>query len=196
MNDPAVTLRARLREATQPAHTRLEAVLRLSEEQPAQAAILHLLARFHGFHTTWEPALKGVVPDHLLIARRKLPLLEHDLRILGAGDDFLHGLPACPDAPSLCRGEAGAAGSLYVMEGSTLGGRVISRLLSHTPWYPQEGLTYWDPYGADTGARWRETLAYLESLPAGWSDQVVASACATFAMLESWLQPLPPDGGQ
>ena len=40
----------------------------------------------------------GVVPDHLLIARLKLPLPEQDLRSLGAGDDFLHAQTACPAA--------------------------------------------------------------------------------------------------
>jgi heme oxygenase len=184
-----VTLRARLREATQPAHSRLEASLRLLDESATEADIRRLLGRFHGFHAAWEPALKGVVPDHLLDPRLKLPLLEHDLRSLGVADDLLHDLPACPGALSLCRGKAGAAGSLYVMEGSTLGGRVINRLLSKAPWYPMKGLTYWDPYGADTSLRWKETLDYLESLPATWSGEVVASAHATFVLLQSWLVP-------
>jgi len=195
MNDPTVTLRARLREATQPAHLRLEAGLRLLEEPLNEARVLRLLARFHGFHAAWEPALRGVIPAHLLKARLKLPLLERDLRILGAADDFLRGLPACLEAASFCRSEASAAGSLYVLEGSTLGGKVINRLLSGAPWYPARGLAYWDPYGADTGKRWKETLGYLESLPPGWSDEVIASACATFDLLHSWLlaQPRQPE---
>jgi len=191
MDDPTVTLRARLREATQPAHLRLEAGLRLLEEPLNEARILRLLARFHGFHATWEPALRGVIPAHLLNVRVKLPLLERDLRSLGAADDFLRGLPACLEAVSCCRSEASAAGSLYVLEGSTLGGRVINRLLSGAPWYPAGGLAYWDPYGADTGKRWRETLVYLESLPPDWSDEVIASARATFDLLHSWLVPEP-----
>jgi len=187
MDDSPLTLHARLRDATQPDHLRLEGELRLLEEPLTQGRTLRLLARFHGFHRAWEPALEGVIPDHLLNARLKLPLLERDLRSLGAGDDFLRTLPACADAASLCRDEASAAGSLYVLEGSTLGGRVINRVLSGAPWYPATGLAYWDPYGAATGSRWKETLGYLESLPSGWSDEVIASACATFALLHSWL---------
>jgi heme oxygenase len=189
MDDPATTLRARLRVATQPAHSELEASLWVLDEQAPKAVVMNLLGRFYGFHASWEPALKGVVPDHLLYPRLKLPLLDQDLRSLGAGDELLHALPACHAAASLCHNEASAAGSLYVIEGSTLGGRVISRLLSSASWYPPKGLAYWTPYGPETGRRWKETLSYLESLPAAWSDEVIASAHATFCLLQSWLPP-------
>lgn len=181
-----MTLHARLRDATQPAHSRLEASLGLLNE-PAAVRILHLLGRFHGFHASWEPAVQKVLPDRLSNDRLRLPWLEHDLRSLGVSDAHIRALPACPDAVLLCQDEASAAGSLYVLEGSTLGGRVINRRLSTAPWYPPNGLTYWEADGPSTGGRWKETLEYLERLPAGWSNAIVASACATFALLQSWL---------
>jgi heme oxygenase (biliverdin-IX-beta and delta-forming) len=191
----AVTLHARLREVTQPAHLRLEASLKLLERPANAARMRRLLGRFHGFHASWEPALRGVVPESFLETRLKLPLLEQDLRSLGAEDELLRALPTCPGAVSLCRGQASAAGSLYVLEGSTLGGHVINRRLSDEPWYPPQGLTYWNSYGVDTGRRWKETLAYLESLPGAWSGEIVDSAHATFELLHSWLQPAClPDG--
>jgi heme oxygenase len=78
-----------------------------------------------------------------------------------------------------------------VLEGGTLGGRVIERVLAAAPWYPEGGLSYWNPYGNDTGKRWKETLDYLESLPVSWADEVIGSAEATFDLLERWL-PLRP----
>jgi hypothetical protein len=48
----------------------------------------------------------GVVPDHLLIARLKLPLPEQGLSSLGARSDFHCAQPACPAPLLLCRSEA------------------------------------------------------------------------------------------
>lgn len=160
----------------------------LEEPVPADR-IMRLLQRFHGFHATWEPALEGKVPEQMLLPRLKLPLLQADLRSLGADDSLLRALPSCPSAPALCQDQASAAGALYVMEGSSLGGLVIDRVLARAPWYPAGGLHYWHPYGRDTGKRWKETLDYLEALPACWSDEVIESANATFDLLQSWLPP-------
>jgi heme oxygenase len=162
----------------------------LQEPVPADR-IMHLLERFHGFHSTWEPALEGLVPEELLSPRLKLPLLRADLRSMGADESLLRALPSCSAAPSLCTDRASAAGSLYVLEGSSLGGLVIERVLARSPWYPAAGLRYWQPYGSDTGKRWKETLHYLEALPASWSEEVIGSANATFDLLQSWLRAHP-----
>jgi heme oxygenase (biliverdin-IX-beta and delta-forming) len=171
------------------AHARLEAALDLLAAPIAADRIVRLLERFHGFHAAWEPALKGRVPDSLLEPRLKLPLLEHDLRCLGVGDERLLALPQCHDAVGLCATEADAAGALYVLEGSTLGGRIISRSLQAAPWHPPQRLRYWNPYGEDTGRRWSETLAYLRTLPASQSGAIASSASATFDLLHAWLVP-------
>lgn len=158
--------------------------------------IVRLLERFHGFHAVWEPALRGRVPESLLAPRRKLPLLQHDLRCLGVGEGRLLALPRCLAAIRLGASEADAAGALYVMEGSVLGGRIISRSLRAAPWHPPQRLLYWDPYGDDTSRRWSETLAYLESLPPAQSDAIVRSAAATFGVLQAWLLPHANSTGQ
>lgn len=151
--------------------------------------IIRLLERFHGFHAAWEPALGGRVPDPLLVPRLKLPLLQHDLRCLGVADRRLRALPSCKRAAGLCESPAAAAGALYVLEGSTLGGRIISRSLQAAPWHPPQRLQYWNPYGDDTGRRWSETLAYLESLSPADDDAVIRSAINTFDVLHAWLLP-------
>lgn len=48
----------------------------------------------------------------------------------------------------------------YVLEGSTLGGHVILRGLAARG-VTDAGLAFLDPYGAETGARWRGFLAVL-----------------------------------
>jgi len=186
----------RLRHATRTAHAQLESALNLLAAPIASDRIVCLLERFHGFHAAWEPALKGLVPDELLAPRLKLALLRQDLRSLGVGDRRLRALPDCHAAAGLCATEADAAGALYVMEGSTLGGRIISRSLQESPWLGRRRLQYWNPYGEDTGKRWSETLAYLESLPSSGSDAIIRSAIATFDVLHAWLLPELPLRGQ
>lgn len=188
-------LRDRLRQATGPAHAQLEGKLKLLHEPLVRERFVWLLGRFHAFHEAWEPAMAAALPTHLVQWRLKLPLLERDLQYLGVDAGQLATLPACPRASSLGADEAQAAGALYVMEGSTLGGRIITRSLEQASWYPPSGLKYWDPYGGEVGRHWQQTLAYLESLPVAWSGDIIASAIATFELLQSWLLPQDiPDG--
>ncbi|NLD53295.1 MAG: biliverdin-producing heme oxygenase [Burkholderiaceae bacterium] len=178
---------SRLRSATRSSHQRLEAALGLAAPLVEEAKVVRLLERLHGFHAAWEPALEGMVPDAIRVPRLKAPLLADDLGRLGVPAARLRSLPLCDAASKLCGSEAEAAGALYVIEGSTLGGRVITRGLQDAPWLHGRALRYWDAYGADTGRRWQETLAYLEALPALAGERVVASAVATFELLQAWL---------
>ena len=57
--------------------------------------------------------------------RRRLHLLEADLAVLGSSARAVDALQACP--VPLLHDAAEALGSLYVIEGSTLGGRIIQR---------------------------------------------------------------------
>jgi heme oxygenase len=56
---------------------------------------------------------------------------------------------------------AEALGALYVLEGSSLGGRVILKELKRRD-VSLAGLGFLDPYGADTSRRWQSFLAILE----------------------------------
>ena len=84
-----------------------------------------VLQGFHRFHRAWEPMIVGLIdrPD-LLAPRARLGAIERDLAALGAA-------PADGPAPDLTAlvGAAEGWGSLYVMEGSTLGGLVIAKAL-------------------------------------------------------------------
>lgn len=54
-----------------------------------------------------------------------------------------------------------ALGSFYVVEGSTLGGRIILREL-RTRGVADPELSFLDPYGSASGRMWRSLLAVLE----------------------------------
>jgi heme oxygenase len=184
-------VREQLRQETAALHRRLEAALGLLHEPPCGLRMRALLARFHGFHRVWEPALAACLGDgEFTRVRRRTGLLRLDLAALGLSQRQIDALAGCDVAASLCRTRAAALGSLYVMEGSTLGGRHIARHLATAPWLPAGGLHYFEPYGAHTGARWQETLSHLEA--AGLPCRALADGARdTFELLHDWLTDQP-----
>lgn len=186
--EPMNPLILELRQATAAAHERLEHALDLLSEPLSRARFAHVLSRFHGFHRVWEPAMADTLADPAMFApRRRLSHLEADLERLGVDPSAL---PVCDDAARLAQG-AGAIGSLYVMEGSTLGGQVIARALAKADWAPEGGLSYFQPYGARTGVMWRAFGDYADArTPPQDRGAVVSRAVETFDVLRLWLTAL------
>jgi heme oxygenase (biliverdin-IX-beta and delta-forming) len=177
-----------LRSATAGHHARVEALMPSLDELATPDGYAAALRALHAFHAAWEPALwrvPGLAEAGLDPAvRRKLPLLERDLRALG--------IAPCehrPPAPEIA-GAAAALGALYVLEGATLGGRVIHRRVAGPLGLtPARGGAYYHGYGAATGTRWKELGAAIDRHVAahGSEDRVVEGAVACFGALEAWL---------
>lgn len=175
---PALPLSERLRRDTADAHARLEAELDLLRDL-TPARITRVLRRFAGFHAGWEPAVARLLDEPALWEpRRRLPALRHDLARLGASPP----VEAWP-VPAWLGDRAAAWGSLYVMEGSTLGGQVIGRALCEVG---IDGLRYFDGRGREAGPLWRELRRRLDLLPD--ADPVVAAADRTFDALRLWMR--------
>ncbi len=178
-------LRNRLREDTRTLHQTLESRLPLGAETPSLSAYEDHLRFLLGYFGPVEEALRDVqglrslVPD--LGWRWKTPLLEEDLSAdradRSAPDSIVH-RPANP---------AQALGVLYVLEGSTLGGRVLLKRLRSLPDFPGHlGIRFLSVYGDEAGAMWSrflETLGHVEEKD--W-DETVGSARATFQALGDW----------
>lgn len=179
-----------LRKATQNAHRELEDELDLLRQPLSQARFQTVLQRFYGFLRVWEPAVGRHEPwQPMTVGRRRLPLLKKDLEALGLGEAALAGVPECPAASDLVDTAGRALGSIYVMEGSTLGGKVITKALSAAPWLPPGGFSFFNPYGDETGARWREFVAFAETASPTATDEIVQGAVDTFRQLRLWLTP-------
>ncbi|MFO1147915.1 MAG: biliverdin-producing heme oxygenase [Alsobacter sp.] len=118
--------------------------------------------------------------DSFFNPRRKLAFLERDLQALGLA--AIEG--GCDDVPILGT-RAQALGSLYVIEGSTLGGQLIARHARSLLALPRgEGTSFFESYGAAVGKRWvafRQLLA--ESSSPTTDAAAVASARQTFLCL-------------
>ncbi len=83
------------------------------------------------------------------------------------------------------RNEAEAMGALYVMEGSTLGGKLIAKSLRTCSDWPVRGICYFNPYGERTGAMWAAFQLELAAVPTAHAESVVRGANQTFAMMEA-----------
>lgn len=185
MTEPETThsvILARLKAETQAEHDAIERVLDLTSDALTLAAYRERLARLYGFHRPVEARLHAV-PGIDLHARRKHPLLLADLHALG-GDDPEQ-LPLCVELPPLA-GPADRFGCLYVLEGATLGGRVIARHVARTLGVtPASGGRFFHGYDARTAAMWqafRGALAAFAEASAS-HDRIVAAAIATFRTL-------------
>lgn len=175
------TLRA-LRHATAARHAEIEAVLAL--DRPSTPARYHgVLRGFDAFLAGWEPAVASALPKHLqpwLAARSRRHWLADDLRVLGE-----HEAPRARAVPVHLPDVASAFGSLYVVEGSALGGQVLCRHLALQGWTPGRGASYFHGHGDATGAMWREFRALLERQTEGEAAGHAAclAAVATFEAL-------------
>lgn len=182
-------LSARLRTETRAAHEAIEGALDLEASLATPAAYRDLLARFYAFHAGWEPALGEAIGDPAFFdPRRKLGLLAADLAHLGLSRDEMAALAPCPPAPPLATA-AQAYGALYVLEGSTLGGQLISRQVADRLGFGGlDGAHYYNAYGRAVGAMWRAFgRRLLLVAPTLDGDAVVAAAQATFRQLQACL---------
>jgi heme oxygenase (biliverdin-IX-beta and delta-forming) len=174
-----VTLAARLRDELRPEHDAIEAALDWERRVATASGYRGLLERLYGFHAGWEPRVAALVGDGFE-GRGKLPLLAADLRALGVHEPA--GLPRPEPMP--LTSAAAAWGSLYVIEGSTLGGQLIARRVRAELGF--EG-RYHGAYGGDTGRMWRAFRAGLNEVAD--ADAAVDGARRTFVGLRGWLAP-------
>ena len=175
-----------LRHATRDAHLRLEQGLGLLNPPMTGVRLIWLLSRFRSVQAAWEPAMASH-PELARFAARpsRLALADADLQRLGETADAVAALPPCLGVSALAAGLPQALGVLYVMEGSTLGGQVISRAMHASGW----SAAYFSPYGSSTGTYWRETQAVLRTLgPAAGSASIVTGACDMFDLLCGWFE--------
>ena len=170
------TVLAALRNATASHHHAIEDLLPLSRDLTL-AGYVQVMRGFEAFLAVWEPRVAAALPERLrpwLAQRSRYALARGDLHRLGAPPVL-----APPDGLQQLRipGTAAAFGSLYVMEGSALGGQVIApRLERHLNLKAESGAGYLAGWGPRTGAMWREFRERLE-YEVGGSERARAEAC-------------------
>jgi heme oxygenase (biliverdin-IX-beta and delta-forming) len=182
--DPVATLRT----ATHEHHERVDELMDLSRlhERSHYERVLRVL---DAFLAGWEPAVFAVLPARWqpwLRARSRRAFLRQDLHHLGV-------IPAPPAQFGPLRDAAAGWGSVYVMEGSALGGQLIARTLAQAGLDASHGAAYFHGWGDATGAMWREVRHLLASelqAPAALAE-ACGAARQTFDSLSLLLETFP-----
>lgn len=176
-----------LRTATSDIHTKIETEadverrLRDLDDRPG------MTARFHALHTAVEAAIapwRGAFAEDGYEPDRRSPLILKGLEALDATPGQGEPAPALPTY-----GEA--IGWVYVAEGSMLGGRVMRKSMVRDD-IPLTGLEFLDPWGDETGSRWRAFMHAMESACASgraMQDDIVKGGEDAFDLAFSILVP-------
>lgn len=184
-------LTEKLKEITQENHLNLErklvAKMKLISAPSEYGA---LLSAFYSFFGGLELGIERYLgenefPDYG--KRRKSSAIAADLTSLGYTPPELAGENELP----LIQNKYQALGCLYVIEGSTLGGRMISKMLM--PRLPEEAtgaFTFFQGYGDQTMPMWLLFKEYLDKpdapLKRNQESMIIQAANETFLKFSTW----------
>lgn len=149
------------------------------------------LKRLYGFVAGFEKVVFPLLMHNQslkLDERRKSHLIQADLAMLNhtAAQPYTNDALFSNHYPTA----AAAFGGMYVLEGSTLGGQIISKHLSTVLGTAVAGKTsYLSAYASQTGTMWKSFLQLLCEAGASNNneDEIIDSAVNTFSLLNNCL---------
>lgn len=178
-----------IKKATRQLHAEAEAVvIRRLKGIRTRTDYLDLLTAFLQFFVSVEELTNrfitvDVLPDKQ--ARRRSSLLIGELAGATQTIPEIHFLPAIND-------QAQAFGAMYVLEGSTLGGKIISRMMKEnlTLQLSTSDLFFFNIYGDQTQEMWNTFTTQMNRLLISNPDieTAVAAAKDTFSKMKTWMQ--------
>jgi heme oxygenase len=179
----------RLREETRQEHQSLEKkLIPYIKSINSNDSYARLLQMFYSYYQPVEKAINSQL-DELdikdLHERRKSEAIEEDMSVLGVKKEDV---PAdfAPEIDSKLR----ALGALYVLEGSTLGGKVITEIIAkNNPEFSHNAFHFFNAYGEKTMEKWKSFQQSLDNYTEvqGNIDEIVTGAANTFSSLEHWV---------
>lgn len=193
-NEDPIKATQYLRIETAQAHTNIEGAMPVMQSDFTLEKYIHLLQRLYGFYSTVETAIIPQVSQpgfyFSYSERTKLPALKADLNAMGVSETTLQSLPKI-SSDWIPQDLDSVLGLLYVLEGSTLGGQVISRhLKTQLQLGESSGLQFFSGYGPQTGLMWKSFQAVLnQNLNSPEKMKRAAdTAQMTFQKLGDWLK--------
>jgi heme oxygenase (biliverdin-IX-beta and delta-forming) len=190
------TLHDKLKSETRRAHHELEAGLNLLRPNFKMEDYRSLLSRWHAFYSSFEEFLHEKMVQHCAAAnfyckdRAKIHWLDEDLKKLGIPRPVDGLRPAKEHFSELFPTSAHLWGAIYVIEGSMLGGIVLSRHFNKDLKITDKaGLRFYTGYGQQTKEKWSELLGALATLDRHRHDHehVIRGAKNMFSLLGSHL---------
>ncbi len=185
-------LSAKIKEHTASSHKQLESHPLFStlngrfEEQTYQVLLHKLYTYYSGLEKQYVPFFLEK-PSIEIEKRQRAYVLKNDL----ANRPSVYISPSIKQQLSLPVIDSiwKATGALYVIEGSTLGGRFICQSLAQAGIDRSNGALYFTGYGEETGRMWKTFIQFMNEIAttADQEQEVIATAEQVFSTLNNWL---------
>lgn len=179
-----------LKKSTREEHAELEkelvARIRKIQDLNDYANLLRLM---YGYYKPLQDLLTTYADKSLNAENFSLRISDsiiNDLQQLNAhaGND----IPVCADIPRIVT-PASSMGAMYVTEGSTLGGQIITKMISRQlNLSPAKGFTFFNAYGEETFGRWERFKEILNKCcNEKEKTEVIETAKITFSKFKEWI---------
>lgn len=153
-----------------------------------------VLRIFYGFYAAWEKKLDQV--EFMsevgldMQKRKKLPLIINDMKNLGMENE-IESLALCDYLPEM-NNPAKLLGALYVIEGATLGGQLITKKIDEILGMNGKGAEFFNSYGDNVRPYWKEFMDAINgySEKTGIEDPVIDSTHEMYMTFNKWLTQL------
>lgn len=183
-------LSERLKEETHKAHIEVEKLIipRL-KKLDSNCSYAQLLNVFYGYFNPVEQQIEQQIGADILFdieERRKSASLLNDLQSLGT----IRRPNSCNDLPKI-ETVVDALGAMYVLEGSTLGGQFISKMIAEKLGLTSEnGISFFSGYGAETSSKWSNFKDLIDNYSGDQTaeDEVIKAANETFTKFKTWIE--------
>lgn len=191
-----------LRQATRTAHTQLDQtiypIIQSTKTTQDYAELLHM---FYGYFQPVYEKIDQFIDRNILTdydQRRKPTAILKDLEKLNPPSAIHHPPSICPTTPAITDAPS-AFGALYVLEGSTMGGAIITKKLKETTGLPDEHFTFFNGYGPNNHTMWARFIETLNQLPTSnlqhlttnlqpsVTDSATKTATETFQHFYNWV---------
>lgn len=184
-------LSEQLKQLTKQNHQQLEKLVvgHLHSVSSAEEYV-KLLQIFYGYFGALEDKIKEYIGQDELpdfTKRRKSESIAHDIEIMGG---LIPSKAGESDLP-IIENNLQAFGALYVIEGSTLGGKIISQMVAkQLNLHGSDGILFFSGYGNETDRMWesfKETLNNQFPNPED-AEVIIHAANDTFLKFKVWIE--------
>jgi heme oxygenase len=173
-------------------HQALEVMMiRQLKSMNSTSDYIDILEIFYSYFGGLELQIKAHLQNGLAIdERRKADDLAADLTHYGAA---IPKLATKNDLPKI-ENHLQAIGALYVIEGSTLGGKYIGQMISKKlEQTDAAGLSFFNGYGENTMSMWSDFKDYMNNQAKNETEEaeIIAAANETFVKFKHWMEHYP-----
>lgn len=178
-------LNEQLKESTHPSHQALEKkMVSIIKKIRTRQDYINFLKVMYGYYAALEKRVQEYVSEIEIGKRRKAERLLEDISYFESTTTP----EVCNELPPI-NSHAEALGAMYVMEGSTMGGKIIARMIEGQAGINgPSGFSFFNGYGEDTGRMWEEFKAFLNRpLDEMEKLNLILTANRTFRTFYNWI---------